>query len=381
MEKTPDSVVQGSPAHVDQLRDQSQVEAREGRHSQALTLLRQAEAADPENPDIQVDMAIALFELQDFWGAQMRLSKVIARQPSFAECLFLHALCHQRLGNTPEAIAGLKPLTAGRLAATLQARAPKMANAVSDLLTQLQREMTSTHSVPQDGRLIALQADPAHPRWSASGAAKYDLSHLNQLGHQRVVGPVQDDEALLLYATVRVMRMRRILEVGGLAGYSARNFLQAMQGDAHIAMYTVDVNPVPSLAPEHHVIVRDCGELQPEDVHGAALDMVFLDAHVVEPQLRLIQRLEAHQLLHRHSVIALHDTNLHRVTNDDVTALTDSDGEIGWPHQKAERQIVNALHQAGWQALNFHMPLARSDDLLGYRHGLTLMRRFSHLRT
>ena len=56
----------------------------------------------------------------------------------------------------------------------------------------------------------------------------YDLSHLTQPDDQVVVGPVQDDEALLLFALVRCMRLRRILEVGGLDGYSARNFLRAM---------------------------------------------------------------------------------------------------------------------------------------------------------
>lgn len=39
---------------------------------------------------------------------------------------------------------------------------------------------------------------------------------------------MQDDEALLLYAVVRGMRMSRVLEIGGLSGYSTKNFLQAM---------------------------------------------------------------------------------------------------------------------------------------------------------
>jgi hypothetical protein len=37
----------------------------------------------------------------------------------------------------------------------------------------------------------------------------YDLSHLTQSPDQRVQGPIQDDEALLLYALVKVMRLRR----------------------------------------------------------------------------------------------------------------------------------------------------------------------------
>jgi predicted O-methyltransferase YrrM len=58
--------------------------------------------------------------------------------------------------------------------------------------------------------------------------ATFDLSHLVQPRSQAVGGPIQDDEALLLYAIVRVMRLRTILEIGGLDGYSARNFLKAV---------------------------------------------------------------------------------------------------------------------------------------------------------
>ena len=57
---------------------------------------------------------------------------------------------------------------------------------------------------------------------------KYDLSHLTQSEDQNVGGPVQDDENLFLYSIIRGCRLSRILEIGGLDGYSAKNFLQAM---------------------------------------------------------------------------------------------------------------------------------------------------------
>ena len=56
--------------------------------------------------------------------------------------------------------------------------------------------------------------------------AVYDLSHLTQETHHPG-GAIQDDEALLLFAMIRVMHLRRVLEIGGLDGYSARNFLAA----------------------------------------------------------------------------------------------------------------------------------------------------------
>jgi hypothetical protein len=43
--------------------------------------------------------------------------------------------------------------------------------------------------------------------------------------------------------------------------------------------------------------------------------------------------------------------------------------------------MVNTLHARGWEALNLHLPLARGDQRLRIRHGLTLMQRFRPLAT
>ncbi len=49
---------------------------------------------------------------------------------------------------------------------------------------------------------------------------------------------MQDDEALFLYSLVRSLRLSRVLEIGGLSGYSARNFLRAMEPTQGV-VYTV----------------------------------------------------------------------------------------------------------------------------------------------
>jgi O-methyltransferase len=59
----------------------------------------------------------------------------------------------------------------------------------------------------------------------------YNLRHLTQNSDQAVSGPIQDDEALFLYSLIRVMQMKRILEIGGLGGYSATNFVAAAGPD------------------------------------------------------------------------------------------------------------------------------------------------------
>jgi hypothetical protein len=283
-------------------------------------------------------------------------------EPAHDEARLVHAMAQARLGNAPLARELLQALIAGPAAARLGASSAALLETARALHARVDAELRSTYA---SGRpLEACPPDPAVARWSATGDGKYELDHLDQAGNQRVAGPIQDDEALLLYAMVRVMRIRHVLEVGGLGGYSARNFLAAMQGDRDVAMYTIDLNDVPALSPHHYTIRKDCGELAPADVHGQPLD-----------------QLEAHGLVHANTVLALHDTNLHPKQGMWGHFVREPDGVIGWVHQAAEREMVNALRRRGWDAMCFHMPLDRSDELIRSRHGLTVMRRFQHLAT
>src|SRR5947208_2964881 len=87
-----------------------------------------------------------------------------------------------------------------------------------------------------------------------SRPVNYDLSHLVQDAAQAVVGPIQDDEALLLYSICRVTCAARVAEFGGQSGYSARNFVAAISGKPGAALYTVDMSPVPLVSPIHRFI-------------------------------------------------------------------------------------------------------------------------------
>ena len=111
----------------------------------------------------------------------------------------------------------------------------------------------------------------------------YNLSHLNQPDHQMVVGPIQDDEALFLYSIVRAMRMKNILEVGGLNGYSAKNFLEAMIDGV---LYTVDLNIVPKLSNNHFLIQKNAAIVKASDFIKGPLDLVFFDCHDIS-QMKL----------------------------------------------------------------------------------------------
>lgn len=212
-----------------------------------------------------------------------------------------------------------------------------------------------------------------HPSAGCDLHGKYDLAHLTQRQPQQVVGPVQDDEALLLYALVRGMRMQAIVEIGGLGGYSARNFLRAMDV-TNGTMYTVDLNPVPRQDPVRHVTVqKNVFNLTAEDLDSRKFDLIFFDAHVVEPQMHLYSVMEQSGMVDEHTMIALHDTNLH--PENFVGWAQQLEGG-GWVHQRAERVMVNRLRQLGWDALSLHPPFRVHGPQLPFRHGVTLMQRF-----
>ena len=68
-------------------------------------------------------------------------------------------------------------------------------------------------------------------------------SHIGWQGvAQGVLGPMQDDEALLLYALVQASHVRRVLEIGGLGGFSAFTLVQGMHRKPNSAVYTMCVS-------------------------------------------------------------------------------------------------------------------------------------------
>jgi hypothetical protein len=210
----------------------------------------------------------------------------------------------------------------------------------------------------------------------ASPAGKYDLSHLTQPPDQYVCGPIQDDEALLLFALIRVMRIRRVLEIGGLSGYSAANFVRAV-GSLGV-VYTIDINPVRQVAPNHVPIVMDATKATPSVFGNEPLDLIFFDCHVFDAQMTLLSRLAGGGMVADRTVLALHDTNLHP-NNENAPWSYQVEG--GWVHQPVERRMVNELRTLGYDAIALDTePRAHGPDL-PVRHGLTIMKRFRTLVT
>lgn len=201
----------------------------------------------------------------------------------------------------------------------------------------------------------------------------YNLSHLTQPDDQVVGGPIQDDEGLFLFALIRCMRLRRVLEIGGLGGYSARNFLAAV-GPSGV-VYSVDINPVPRLADNHITIQRDCRTIGAKELGSTPIDLVFFDCHAYEAQMTLLRNLQASGVVHDRTVLGLHDTNTH----PQQFAWWAFETADGWVHQVAERKMVNELRNGGYEALMLHPDLGRHDGSLPFRHGLTILSRNRYL--
>lgn len=194
----------------------------------------------------------------------------------------------------------------------------------------------------------------------------YDLSHLTQPEHQMVAGPVQDDEALFIYSVIRGRRLRCVLEIGGLEGYSATNFLRAVGSEGTV--FTVDVNPVASQAPNHVVLTKDARDLTPADLRGQVLDFVFFDCHDYEVQMAVYERLREQGCLTDDTVIALHDTNTHVARFMDWAYETPE----GWVHQAAERRMVGAFRAMGYHVFLLHTRPEAHSPAFPFRHGVAL---------
>ena len=193
----------------------------------------------------------------------------------------------------------------------------------------------------------------------------YDLSHLTQTT-RRVYGPVQDDEALLLYALIRCAGISTVLEVGGQTGYSARNFLAAVGESGTV--YTVDIAPVPRLAENHVVIQSDIATVDLSAIGRCGL--VFYDAHACEAQFNFHWLAVQAGVIDSSTTVVVHDTGLHR---EQFVGWAVPHGDR-WAHQPEERRFIARLWDAGYEAVNIH-----ANDDAEPRHGLTILQMLRRL--
>jgi predicted O-methyltransferase YrrM len=196
----------------------------------------------------------------------------------------------------------------------------------------------------------------------------YNLSHLTQSPSQDLLGPIQDDEALVLYSIIRAKRLKTIVEIGGLSGYSAKNFLEATNGGTVI---TIDINQVPNVGDGHRTIIKSAESVNSNDI-GNPIDLVFFDCHHYNASLSFFNNMVNDGLITDNTVLALHDTGLHYYK---VTPQSQHNGE-GWVHQPVERNLVNHFFDLGYQVFHIQTTPEVHNDSFPFRHGLTLCTKF-----
>jgi predicted O-methyltransferase YrrM len=371
-----------APLKVAQIRRRVYEANAQGRPDEARALLETA-LRGQETPDAELMADLAALALRDgdLVQAIQGARQVLRQVPEHDSAQFTLGLALAAIGSNVEALALLQALTRGERGSRFQAVLPELAALAVGEVARLQ-------SMLPRGSAFASASEPGPcpgvlTRGTVDGAGKYDFSHLVQPADQNIGGPIQDDEALVLFGLVRTMRIKRVLEIGGLSGYSARNFLAALSWDTGTAVYTVDLDKVQSQARNHFTIQKDVGLLEPRDLHDQPLDLVFFDAHVYDAQMEMFLRLRRLGLITDETVIALHDTGLHpRRSAPWSYPVADADGQHGWVHQDVERRMVNALRRDfGYDAFCFHTDVRRNDDRLPFRHGVTVMKKYVELKT
>ncbi|MDQ3741289.1 MAG: class I SAM-dependent methyltransferase [Actinomycetota bacterium] len=217
-----------------------------------------------------------------------------------------------------------------------------------------------------------------------------DVTHLHAFpeGGARV-GPVQREEALVLYALVRAVRPRTVVEFGFHDGRSAFNLVRALDPDARL--YTYDIGAASARVAEqlfgHDDRVRfhlkSQAEFEPADVDGREVDFVFLDAsHDLALNQETFRRVLP--VLAPDALVAVHDTGT--VPRALLTPGQLAEVEAAWSHQWVTPDAFE--HQPGERAtlnwLRDEHPEFAQVNLHTHRvvrWGLTLLQRSARLET
>eukprot|EP00929_Paragymnodinium_shiwhaense_P089063 TRINITY_DN49319_c0_g1_i1.p1 TRINITY_DN49319_c0_g1~~TRINITY_DN49319_c0_g1_i1.p1 ORF type:complete len:559 (-),score=53.99 TRINITY_DN49319_c0_g1_i1:36-1712(-) len=235
----------------------------------------------------------------------------------------------------------------------------------------------------------------------------YDLRHLSR-GNAPRLGPLQDDEALLLFSLVRAMRPRTIVEFGTANGFSGMNWMHAIADEPDARVYSYDIVPYPAgtgledADPRFTFIQKSQADFDWSDVELRPVDVAFFDAgHLVEYSLKAFERVLP--ALTSTAMVAVHDTGLH-VLDHGTGAPSDKEGApftmercealpggasrcrravgcseqrskhgeycVGRAHRPSERRFVREVLRRWPEFRPFHVHSTRV-----FRHGLTLLQR------
>ena len=205
---------------------------------------------------------------------------------------------------------------------------------------------------------------------------KYSLGHLRRF-EEYAAGPIQRDEALLLYALVKTVDPKTIVEFGFLAGHSSTNFLRAMSSDARLYSYDIadaSMRIARKIRDERfRFIFKSQADFDCSDVDNRLVDLVFFDgSHDFD--LNVVTFEKVRKCLSERALVIVHDTG---AWYGDLQGRQTPEGyfaggsiDAGYIHRPDERKFVNYIrvNMEGFDQIHLH-------STSKFRHGLTVLQR------
>ena len=204
----------------------------------------------------------------------------------------------------------------------------------------------------------------------------YDVSHLFR-GDS--VGTLPS-EGLLMYALVKVLNPRVIVEFGFAKGYSSGNFLRAMSADSKLYSFDPDINAY-ALAktwndPRFKFVLKRGEDFKRSDIDNNNIDMVFIDAsHELLSNVKIFHRIR--KSLAPDCLIMIHDTGLFNRDFMDKEWVIDGSFYVtdkGYAQRPGERLFVNFLkwRYPKFDQIHFHSMTVEC-------MGITMLKRYQKL--
>jgi len=204
----------------------------------------------------------------------------------------------------------------------------------------------------------------------------YYLKHLRRFSDY-VVGPIQRDEALFLYALVKMVDPKTIVEFGFYKGASATNFLKAMSSDARLYSYDIS-NASMRFAGKirdsrFRFILKSLTAFVPSDTDNRPIDLAFFDAsHDFDLNVAAFEKVKG--CLNERGLVVVHDTGAHYVDSNRCQTPTGyflgGQPDAGYIHQPNERKFVNYIRKSDQNFEQIHLHCTTK-----FRHGLTVLQR------
>jgi len=207
---------------------------------------------------------------------------------------------------------------------------------------------------------------------------KYNLNHITDIANSSV--GVLPREALLMYAIVKMMCPRTILEFGFAKGYSANNFLESMPADCKLYSFdpSTESRDISQEIKDSRFkfIFKKGEEIVHSDIENRFIDILFLDtSHEFISNVRIFKKVKKY--LADDCVIMVHDTGL--FNKDFMVKEWDFKDsfyvtEKGYAHKPQERLFVNYLKGRYPEFDQIHFHNERTECM-----GMTFLKKYKKL--